>query len=162
MKNNINTSPSKLREKENETNKDKDKEKVKGIENEKANNRKLNLSLINKNIQSLSKAVNPIFSVNNTPKESFNTNDFNLLESQSDYGFNQTENIKVFLRVRPLNQLETNRGDAKIIELANNQMIFFSNKNLSRNYSFNQCFGEFSTQKDVYDNTQISVSNFFL
>jgi hypothetical protein len=61
-----------------------------------------------------------------------------------------------------MNQLETSRGDAKIIELANNQMIFFNNKNHTKNFSFNQCFGEYSTQKDVYENTQISVRNFFL
>jgi hypothetical protein len=80
--------------------------------------------------------------------------------NQSDYGFNhQTENIQVFLRVRPMNKLEINRGDAKIIELANSQMIFFNNKNLTRNFSFNQCFGEHSTQKDVYEHTQISVKN---
>jgi hypothetical protein len=82
--------------------------------------------------------------------------------NHSEYGFNNhySENIQVFLRVRPMNKLEINRGDAKIIELANNQMIFFNNKNLTRNFSFNHCFGENSTQKDVYENTQISVNKF--
>ena len=77
--------------------------------------------------------------------------------SNQESGFNYTENIQVFLRIRPLNNLETSREDSKCVELANQQMIFFNAKNMSRNYSFNYIFGENSSQEEVFHNSQMDV-----
>lgn len=70
------------------------------------------------------------------------------------------ENIHVFLRVRPLNNMEQSRGDTKCVELANQSMAIFNNvnKNLSRKFSFDYIFGEKSSQEEVFHFTEISVS----
>jgi len=77
--------------------------------------------------------------------------------SKNESGFFFSENIHVFLRIRPLNNLEISRGDSKSIELANPQMIFFNNKNVSKNFSFDYIFGENSLQEEVFQNSQMNV-----
>lgn len=80
---------------------------------------------------------------------------FNLSNLES--GFTFTENIHVFLRVRPFNNTEKNRGDSKCVEVANQQTMFFINKSISRNFSFDYIFDENSSQDEVFQYSQINV-----
>jgi hypothetical protein len=69
---------------------------------------------------------------------------------------NNAENIKVCIRLRPLNVMETGRGDSKCAETNNNQIVF-RNKNISRNYGFNNVFGESTTQEEIFFNSNMNV-----
>jgi len=77
--------------------------------------------------------------------------------SNGESGFTFSENIHVFLRVRPFSNLELSRGDTKCIDLANQQMVFFNNKAISKNFSFDYVFGENSSQEEVFQNSQMNV-----
>ena len=89
---------------------------------------------------------------------SLNMTPVSFTNSKSDNGFYISENILVFLRIRPLSNLEISRGDNKCVDLANQQMIFFNNKAVSRNFSFDYIFGENSSQEEVFQNSQINVT----
>jgi hypothetical protein len=88
---------------------------------------------------------------------SLNSTPVSFTNSKNESGFFFSENIHVFLRIRPLNNLEISRGDSKSIDLANPQMIFFNNKNVSRNFSFDYVFSENSLQEEVFQNSQMNV-----
>jgi hypothetical protein len=72
------------------------------------------------------------------------------------------ENIKVCLRIRPLNVMETSRDDLKCIEESNNTKLHFQNKNINRTYSYNYIFGEKSNQEDVFYSCSMNVIKFNL
>jgi len=93
---------------------------------------------------------------------SLNMTPVSFINSKNESGFFFSEKIHVFLRIRPLSNLEISRGDSKCIDLANPQMIYFKNKNISRNFSFDCIFGENSSQEEVFQNSQMNVikSNF--
>lgn len=104
----------------------------------------------------------PQQNVNNIPytpsyNPSLNSTPLSFVNSKNESGFFFSENIHVFLRIRPLNNLEISRGDTKCIDLANQQTIFFNNKNISRNFSFDYVFNENSSQEEVFQNSHINV-----
>lgn len=67
------------------------------------------------------------------------------------------ENIKVCIRIRPLNTLELGRGDSKCVEFSNLQTLHFHSKNISKNYSFNCVFHENTTQEELFTTCAINV-----
>jgi hypothetical protein len=67
-----------------------------------------------------------------------------------------TENIKVCIRLRPLNLMETGRGDSKCVEVVNNQ-IMYQNKAITRNYGFNYVFTENTSQEDLFFSSSLDV-----
>jgi hypothetical protein len=67
------------------------------------------------------------------------------------------ENIKVCLRIRPLNTQETSRGDTKCVEESKNSNVNFKNKNINRTYTFNSIFNEKSSQEDVFYSCSMNV-----
>jgi hypothetical protein len=89
-------------------------------------------------------------------------NQFNMNVPNLDlmYG-NDSENIKVCIRLRPLNMMETGRGDAKCVEVMNSQIVF-QNKSINRNYGFNNVFPEVTTQEDVFYACQLDVRIFMI
>ena len=92
-----------------------------------------------------------------TYSQNYNMTPVSFNSSNNESGFYLTENIHVFLRIRPLSNLEVKRGDSKCLELANQKMLFFNSKNISRNFSFDTIFGENSSQEEVFQNSQIKV-----
>ncbi len=104
-----------------------------------------------------------VFSKKNQPitpnyPPNLNMTPLSFISSNRDSVYTFTENIHVFLRVRPLNNLELSRGDSRCLEIANQQMVFLNNKLVSKNYSFDYVFGEKSTQEDVFQNSQMNVN----
>jgi hypothetical protein len=67
------------------------------------------------------------------------------------------ENIKVCVRIRPMNLMEQGRGDGRCVEYINTGSLAFKNKNINRNYSFNVVFGEGATQEDLFYTCSINV-----
>jgi hypothetical protein len=76
------------------------------------------------------------------------------LEFNSD---EQGENIKVCIRIRPLNLMEQGRGDSKCVEYSNISSLNFKNKNISRNCSYNVVFGEGANQEDLFYTCSVNV-----
>jgi hypothetical protein len=72
------------------------------------------------------------------------------------------ENIKVCIRIRPMNITEQGRGDGRCVENINSSTALFSNKNIKRNYNFNAVFGEGSSQEDLFYTCSINVFTFFI
>ena len=95
----------------------------------------------------------------------YNINNSNLLNN-SDFGgksleYNSDEigeNIKVCIRIRPPNILETGRGDTKCVEYTNLQTLHFHNKNINKNYSFNCVFHENASQEELFTTCSINVN----
>lgn len=85
-----------------------------------------------------------------------NNNNTHNLDFNSDI---LSENIKVCIRIRPLNMTEQGRGDEKCIEFLNNTNLKFKNKNSNRNYSYNIIFNENSSQEDVFYTCSVNVSH---
>jgi hypothetical protein len=91
----------------------------------------------------------------------------NNMNMQNNSGFGQKsldynsdevgENIKVCVRIRPLNMLESGRGDTKCVEFSNLQTLHFHSKNINKNYSFNCVFHENSAQEEVFTTCGINV-----
>lgn len=76
-----------------------------------------------------------------------------------DYNSDDTgENIRVCVRVRPLNMTETGRRDSKAVEVVSNNTINVKNKNINRDYNYNHCFNESATQEDVFNTCSINVN----
>jgi hypothetical protein len=71
--------------------------------------------------------------------------------------YSDTENIKVCIRIRPLNITETGRGDSKCVDISNNNQVVFQNKTLHRNYGFNNVFNESTTQEDLFTGSHLNV-----
>jgi hypothetical protein len=77
----------------------------------------------------------------------------NLDFSSQDEG----ENIRVCVRVRPLNMTELGRNDGKCVDCVNSNTILLKNKNISRNYTYNLVFGEGTAQDDIFYSCSINV-----
>ena len=73
------------------------------------------------------------------------------------HGEENGENIKVCVRVRPLNTNEIGRGDSKSLEANSNTEILFQNKNIKKIYSFNQIFNEENSQDEVFFSCSLNV-----
>lgn len=84
----------------------------------------------------------------------YNTSFPNLDYNSDELG----ENIKVCVRIRPLNMTEQGRGDGKSVEVVNNTALSFKNKNVGRNYTYNCVFGESTTQEELFYTCSINVS----
>ena len=82
----------------------------------------------------------------------------NLDFSSEDSG----ENIKVCVRIRPLNMTELGRNDGKCVECVSSNTILLKNKNISKNYRYNIVFGEGTAQDDVFYSCSINVRNFLI
>ena len=67
-----------------------------------------------------------------------------------------SENIKVCLRIRPMNLQEKGRNDINCIEPVGPSQLIFTNKNNRRSYTYNLVFGPDSTQEDVFYNCSIN------
>ena len=66
------------------------------------------------------------------------------------------ENIKVCIRIRPMNLQEKGRNDINCIEPATPTQLIFTNKNNRRSYTYNLVFGPDSTQEDIFYNCSIN------
>lgn len=80
----------------------------------------------------------------------------NLNFSSEDGG----ENIKVCVRVRPLNMTELGRNDSKCVECVSSNTILLKNKNISKNYTYNIVFGEGAAQDDIFHSCSVNVKYF--
>jgi kinesin family protein 12 len=97
----------------------------------------------------------------------YNISNMNAIQNNSGFGLKSLdyssdevgENIKVCIRIRPLNLLETGRGDNKCVEYANLQTLHFQSKNISKNYSFNCVFNENTSQEEMFVTCGINVTN---
>jgi hypothetical protein len=69
----------------------------------------------------------------------------------------QGENIKVCVRVRPMNMTELGRNDGKSIEIINNKSINLKNKNTNKSYSYDFAFGESTTQEELFYSCSLNV-----
>jgi hypothetical protein len=102
----------------------------------------------------------------NSSAMQFNPNFYNQynmnmpnLDIMSGY-INDTENIKVCIRLRPLNIMETGRGDSKCVDVNNNNQVVYQNKTVSRNYGFNNVFHEATSQEELFYACQMDVKYF--
>ena len=78
-------------------------------------------------------------------------------QSNLDFENQETsENIKVCLRIRPMNLQEKGRNDMNCIEPVSSNQLIFSNKNMRRSYTYNLVFGPESTQEDIFYNCSIN------
>lgn len=66
------------------------------------------------------------------------------------------ENIKVCIRIRPLNLTEKGRNDTQCVKQASNDQLIFSGKNIQRNYTYNLVCGESASQEDVFYSCSIN------
>ena len=66
------------------------------------------------------------------------------------------ENIKVCIRIRPMNLQEKGRNDINCIEPASPTQLIFTNKNNRRSYTYNLVFGPDSSQEDIFYNCSIN------
>ena len=73
------------------------------------------------------------------------------------YSEENGENIKVCVRVRPLNTNENGRGDTKCIDMISNTELLFQNKNIKKNYSYNHIFNEDNSQEEVFYSCSLNV-----
>ena len=79
----------------------------------------------------------------------------NQINNSPNLDFEQNasgENIKVCLRIRPMNLQEKGRNDMNCIEPVSPTQLVFTNKNNRRSYTYNLVFGPDSTQEDVFFN----------
>ena len=67
-----------------------------------------------------------------------------------------SENIKVCLRIRPMNLQEKGRNDMNCIEPVSSNQLIFTNKNMRRSYTYNLVFGPETTQEDIFYNCSIN------
>ena len=67
-----------------------------------------------------------------------------------------SENIKVCVRIRPMNLQEKGRNDIMCIEPTSPTQLIFTNKNNRRSYNYNLVFGPDSTQEDIFFNCSIN------
>ena len=67
-----------------------------------------------------------------------------------------SENIKVCLRIRPMNLQELGRSDLNCIEPVSSNQLIFTNKNMRRSYTYNLVFGPDATQEDVFYNCSVN------
>jgi hypothetical protein len=75
-----------------------------------------------------------------------------------DFNQNETsENIKVCLRIRPLNLTEKGRNDSKSLSVMSETQVVYINKQLRRNYTFNLVFDETASQEDVFYRCSINT-----
>ena len=78
-------------------------------------------------------------------------------QSNLDFENQETsENIKVCLRIRPMNLQEKGRNDMNCIEPVSSNQLLFTNKNSRRSYTYNLVFGPDSTQEDIFYNCSIN------
>ena len=97
-------------------------------------------------------------------KESSNTLNFlpNINQAQNyqpnlDFENQEaSENIKVCLRIRPMNLQEKGRNDMNCIEPVSSNQLIFTNKNMRRSYTYNLVFGPDATQEDLFYNCSIN------
>lgn len=97
-------------------------------------------------------------------KESSNSSNFlpNINQAQNyqpnlDFENQEaSENIKVCLRIRPMNLQEKGRNDMNCIEPVSSNQLIFTNKNMRRSYTYNLVFGPDSTQEDIFYNCSIN------
>jgi hypothetical protein len=137
----------------------KNKSNLPNIENSKTNNsyrKQINISKLNKG-----KTLSKDFSKNINPNSN-NIQEPNFDSYQNGYQPNldfkndaNSENIKVCLRIRPMNLQEKSRNDQSCIEAVNNEQLILSHKNLHRTYTFNIVFSPESSQEDVFFNCSI-------
>ena len=67
-----------------------------------------------------------------------------------------SENIKVCLRIRPMNLQEQGRNDLNCIEPVSSNQLIFTNKNMRRSYTYNLVFGPDTTQEDIFYNCSVN------
>ena len=98
----------------------------------------------------------------NRNKESSNSLNFlpNINQNTApnlDFENHETnENIKVCLRIRPMNVQEQGRNDLNCIEPVSSNQLIFTNKNMRRSYTYNLVFGPETTQEDIFYNCSIN------
>ena len=83
----------------------------------------------------------------------------NQINNSPNLNFEQNatgENIKVCLRIRPMNLQEKGRNDMNCIEPVSPTQLVFTNKNNRRSYTYNLVFGPDSTQEDIFYNCSIN------
>ena len=78
-----------------------------------------------------------------------------------DFSDGDGENIKVCVRVRPMNMTEAGRGDSKCIEYLNASNLKFKNKTSARNYTYNLVFSEDSSQENLFYSLSLDVKIYF-
>ncbi len=87
-----------------------------------------------------------------------NNNNINMGAPNLDYNSDEMgENIKVCVRIRPMNMTEQGRGDGKCVEYLNLSNLQYKNKNINRNYTYNIVFGEGSSQEDLFYACSLNV-----
>ena len=114
------------------------------IDKKKMNNTNSNLKQKNKES---SNSLNFLPNINKTQTIQPNLN----FENQET-----SENIKVCLRIRPMNLQELGRSDLNCIEPVSSNQLIFTNKNMRRSYTYNLVFGPDATQEDVFYNCSVN------
>ena len=128
----------------------KDKNTLPQIEKNKFNRTNNSLKRPIKNKDS-SNSVNFLPNINQT--QNFSPN----YQSNLDFENQETsENIKVCLRIRPMNLQEKGRNDMNCIEPVGINQLIFTNKNMRRSYTYNLVFGPETTQEDIFYNCSIN------
>ena len=104
--------------------------------------------------------------MNRQSQKKESSNSFNFLPNINQPQNNQpnldfenqetSENIKVCLRIRPMNLQEKGRNDMNCIEPVSSNQLIFTNKNMRRSYTYNLVFGPDSTQEDLFYNCSIN------
>eukprot|EP00750_Incisomonas_marina_P000358 INCI10268.1.p1 GENE.INCI10268.1~~INCI10268.1.p1 ORF type:complete len:727 (-),score=136.20 INCI10268.1:472-2652(-) len=62
-----------------------------------------------------------------------------------------SENVKVFVRIRPKSRKEKNSGDAVVVQTVDSQRIGIANKQSSTTFDFDGVFGCEASQEEVYN-----------
>jgi hypothetical protein len=85
-------------------------------------------------------------------------NNMNLGYPNLDFNSEELgENIKVCIRIRPLNLTEQGRGDVKCVEYINQNSLNFKNKNIAKGLNYNIVFNEIINQEELFYQCSMNV-----
>jgi len=96
------------------------------------------------------------------PQPYFMENEMSLMNASQDIrytnanDFGEGESIRVALRVRPMNRMETSRGDENCSKILNDTTVQLSTKGGIKHFAFNTSFAEKSNQQEVFNKCGIS------
>ena len=146
----------------NKKNKNKSKDNNKNtIINQKENSfppiEKNKLNRTNNSMKHPNKSKDSSNSLNYLPNINQTQNIPKNIQGNLDFENQETsENIKVCLRIRPMNLQEKGRNDMNCIEPVSSNQLIFTNKNMRRSYTYNLVFGPETTQEDIFYNCSIN------
>ena len=115
------------------------------------------LNRTNNSMKRQYKQKDSLNSVNFLPNINQTQNIPKNIQGNLDFENQETsENIKVCLRIRPMNLQEKGRNDMNCIEPVSSNQLIFTNKNMRRSYTYNLVFGPETTQEDIFYNCSIN------